>query len=183
MPSRLGVHPGLNQQGGVAFRPGTTRTIAGSGRPGWASLLDGSLDQRAIRSARNLLLRHRPAERQHHGNFSAKRPATSKCSAGRGLASPAGPDSSMVRTVGPPSGVRTLPPQPDRALSAWAMVAVFMVVRLRLARCGGGDRARLYALFNLAIYALIPVTLTLPGIAVSSLVWAWRWIANVCMIF
>jgi len=44
-------------------------------------------------------------------------------------------------------------------------VAVFMVVVYRLPGFVSVLALSLYALFNLAIYALIPVTLTLPGIA------------------
>jgi preprotein translocase subunit SecD len=51
------------------------------------------------------------------------------------------------------------------ALSGLALVAVFMVVVYRLPGLVSVLALSLYALFNLAIYALIPVTLSLPGIA------------------
>jgi preprotein translocase subunit SecD len=44
-------------------------------------------------------------------------------------------------------------------------VAVFMVLAYRLPGVVAVMALSLYALFNLAVYALIPVTLTLPGIA------------------
>ena len=51
------------------------------------------------------------------------------------------------------------------ALSGLALVAVFMVVVYRLPGVVAVLALALYALFNLAMYSLIPVTLTLPGIA------------------
>ena len=51
------------------------------------------------------------------------------------------------------------------ALSGLALVAVFMMVAYRLPGVVAVLALSLYALFNLAVYALIPVTLTLPGIA------------------
>jgi preprotein translocase subunit SecD len=45
------------------------------------------------------------------------------------------------------------------------LVALFMVLVYRLPGVVAVLALSLYALFNLAIYALIPVTLTLPGIA------------------
>jgi preprotein translocase subunit SecD len=51
------------------------------------------------------------------------------------------------------------------ALSGLGLVAVFMVVVYRLPGVVSVVALSLYSLFNLAIYALIPVTLTLPGIA------------------
>lgn len=51
------------------------------------------------------------------------------------------------------------------ALSGLLLVAVFMVVVYRLAGVVAVFALSLYGLFNLAAYALIPVTLTLPGIA------------------
>jgi preprotein translocase subunit SecD len=50
-------------------------------------------------------------------------------------------------------------------LAGLALVAVFMVVVYRLPGVVAVVSLSLYALFNLAVYALIPVTLTLPGIA------------------
>jgi preprotein translocase subunit SecD len=50
-------------------------------------------------------------------------------------------------------------------LAGLGLVGVFMVVVYRLAGVVAVVALALYALFNLALYALIPVTLTLPGIA------------------
>jgi preprotein translocase subunit SecD len=70
-----------------------------------------------------------------------------------------------VRTVGPSLGAENVRTSLIAALTGLFLVAVFMVVVYRLAGVVAVLALSLYALFNLAIYALIPVTLTLPGIA------------------
>jgi preprotein translocase subunit SecD len=70
-----------------------------------------------------------------------------------------------VRTVGPSLGAQNVRTSLVAALSGLALVAVFMVFTYRLAGLVAVIALSLYALFNLAVYALIPVTLTLPGIA------------------
>ena len=70
-----------------------------------------------------------------------------------------------VRTVGPSLGAENIRTSLAAGLVGLALVAVFMVVVYRLAGLVAVISLSLYALFNLAIYALIPVTLSLPGIA------------------
>jgi preprotein translocase subunit SecD len=70
-----------------------------------------------------------------------------------------------VRTVGPSLGAENIRSSLIAALSGLALVAVFMVVVYRLPGVVSVLARSLYALFNLAVYALIPVTLSLPGIA------------------
>jgi preprotein translocase subunit SecD len=70
-----------------------------------------------------------------------------------------------VRTVGPSLGAENVRSSLFAALLGLALVAVFMVLTYRLAGLVAVIALSLYALFNLAVYALIPVTLTLPGIA------------------
>ena len=70
-----------------------------------------------------------------------------------------------VRTVGPSLGAENIRTSLLAALSGLLLVAVFMVVVYRLAGVVAVFALSLYGLFNLAAYALIPVTLTLPGIA------------------
>ena len=70
-----------------------------------------------------------------------------------------------VRTIGPTLGAENIRRSLMAALSGLALVAVFMVVAYRLPGVVAVVALSLYALFNLAVYALIPVTLTLPGIA------------------
>ena len=70
-----------------------------------------------------------------------------------------------VRTIGPTLGAENIRRSLVAALSGLAFVAVFMVIAYRLPGVVAVVALSLYALFNLAMYALIPVTLTLPGIA------------------
>ena len=70
-----------------------------------------------------------------------------------------------VRTIGPSLGAENIRSSLAAGLSGLALVAVFMVVTYRLPGVVAVLSLSLYALFNLAVYALIPVTLTLPGIA------------------
>ena len=70
-----------------------------------------------------------------------------------------------VRTIGPSLGAENIRTSLVAGLAGLALVAVFMVVVYRLPGVVAVISLSLYALFNLAVYALIPVTLTLPGIA------------------
>ncbi|MBL6739678.1 MAG: protein translocase subunit SecD [Synechococcus sp. BS301-5m-G54] len=70
-----------------------------------------------------------------------------------------------VRTIGPTLGAENIRRSLVAALSGLALVAVFMVFVYRLPGGVAVAALSLYALFNLAIYTLLPVTLTLPGIA------------------
>jgi preprotein translocase subunit SecD len=70
-----------------------------------------------------------------------------------------------VRTVGPSLGAANIRRSLVAGVSGLALVGVFMAVVYRLPGLVSVVALSLYALFNLAIYALIPVTLTLPGIA------------------
>jgi preprotein translocase subunit SecD len=70
-----------------------------------------------------------------------------------------------VRTVGPSLGADNVRTSLAAGLAGLALVGVFMVIVYRLPGVVAVVALALYALFNLALYALIPVTLTLPGIA------------------
>jgi preprotein translocase subunit SecD len=70
-----------------------------------------------------------------------------------------------VRTIGPSLGAENIRTSLLAALTGLLLVAVFMVLVYRLAGVVAVIALSLYGLFNLAAYALIPVTLTLPGIA------------------
>jgi preprotein translocase subunit SecD len=70
-----------------------------------------------------------------------------------------------VRSIGPSLGAENIRTSLTAALAGLGLVALFMVVVYRLPGVVSVLALSLYALFNLAIYALIPVTLTLPGIA------------------
>jgi preprotein translocase subunit SecD len=70
-----------------------------------------------------------------------------------------------VRTVGPSLGAENVRTSLVAGLAGLALVGVFMVIVYRLPGVVAVVALALYSLFNLALYALIPVTLTLPGIA------------------
>lgn len=69
------------------------------------------------------------------------------------------------RSVGPTLGAANIRNSLVAAGSGTLLVGVFMVIIYRLPGAVAVVALLLYALFNLAIYALVPVTLTLPGIA------------------
>jgi len=70
-----------------------------------------------------------------------------------------------VRSIGPSLGAENVRTSLVAALSGLALVAVFMVVVYRLPGVVSVLALALYSLFNLGVYSLIPVTLSLPGIA------------------
>ncbi|MFN6337723.1 MAG: protein translocase subunit SecD [Cyanobacteriota bacterium] len=70
-----------------------------------------------------------------------------------------------VRTVGPSLGAANIRRSLLAGLAGLGLVGLFMAVVYRLPGMVSVVALSLYALFNLAIYALVPVTLTLPGIA------------------
>ena len=70
-----------------------------------------------------------------------------------------------VRSIGPSLGAENVRTSLLAALSGLALVALFMVVVYRLPGVVSVLALSLYSLFNLGIYTLIPVTLSLPGIA------------------
>ncbi len=69
------------------------------------------------------------------------------------------------RTIGATLGAENVQRSLSAGLFGLALVALFMVVVYRLPGFVAVVALALYSLFNLALYALIPVTLTLPGIA------------------
>jgi len=69
------------------------------------------------------------------------------------------------RSVGPTLGAENVRNSLIAAILGIVLVGIFMVVIYRLPGFIAVLALCLYALFNLAVYALIPVTLTLPGIA------------------
>ena len=70
-----------------------------------------------------------------------------------------------VRTVGPSLGAANIRRSLVAGLAGLALVGLFMAVVYRLPGVVSVVALSLYSLFNLALYAMIPVTLTLPGIA------------------
>ena len=70
-----------------------------------------------------------------------------------------------VKTIGPSLGLENIRRSFVASLSGLLLVTIFMLIIYRLAGLVAVMALSLYALFNLAIYSIIPVTLTLPGMA------------------
>ena len=152
----------FNSEGGRKFAA-LTQSIAGSGR-----LLGIVLDGRSISEA-SVGPEFKPAgitggSASITGNFNAEEARDLEVQL-RGGSLPLPVKLIEVRTVGPSLGAENIRSSLVAALSGLALVAVFMVVVYRLPGLVSVVALSLYALFNLAIYALIPVTLSLPGIA------------------
>ena len=152
----------FNSEGGKKFAE-LTQGIAGTGR-----LLGIVLDGRSISEA-SVGPEFKPAGitgggASITGNFSAEEARDLEVQL-RGGSLPLPVKLIEVRTVGPSLGAENIRSSLLAALSGLALVAVFMVVVYRLPGLVSVLALSLYALFNLAIYSLIPVTLTLPGIA------------------
>ena len=153
---------GFNREGGEKFAA-LTQKIAGTGR-----LLGIVLDGRSISEA-TVGPEFRAAgiaggAASITGNFTAEEARDLEVQL-RGGSLPLPVKIVEVRTVGPTLGAENIRSSLVAGIAGLLLVAVFMVVVYRLPGVVAVVALSLYALFNLAIYALIPVTLTLPGIA------------------
>ena len=152
----------FTKEGGDKFA-NLTQSIAGSGR-----LLGIVLDGRSISEA-SVGPEFKAAgitggSASITGNFTAEQARDLEVQL-RGGSLPLPVKILEVRTVGPSLGLENIRTSLIAALTGLALVAVFMVIVYRLAGIVAVIALSLYGLFNLAVYALIPVTLTLPGIA------------------
>ena len=71
----------------------------------------------------------------------------------------------QVKTIGPTLGAENIKRSLSAAFSGLVLVTLFMILNYRLAGFVAVTSLSLYSLFNITIYSLLPVTLTLPGIA------------------
>ncbi|QCH14098.1 protein translocase subunit SecD [Synechococcus sp. CB0101] len=152
----------FNTDGGRKFAE-LTQGIAGTGR-----LLGIVLDGRSISEA-SVGPEFKPAgitggAASITGNFSAEEARDLEVQL-RGGSLPLPVKVIEQRTIGATLGAENVQRSLSAGLFGLALVAVFMVVMYRLPGFVAVVALALYALFNLALYALIPVTLTLPGIA------------------
>ncbi|WP_269605500.1 protein translocase subunit SecD [Prochlorococcus marinus] len=83
----------------------------------------------------------------------------------RGGALPLPIDIVQIRTIGPSLGTQNIRLSLFAALTGLLFVGVFMIFIYKLAGFVAVLALSFYSLFTLSIYALLPVTLTLPGIA------------------
>ena len=161
-PNNWEVTLNFDSEGAEAFAD-LTKSIAGTRR-----LLAITLDDRLI-SAASVGPQFKSAgisggAASISGSFSAEEARELEVKI-RGGSLPLPVEVIEVRTIGPTLGAENIRRSLFAALSGLALVAIFMVVAYRLAGAVAVVALSLYALFNLALYALIPVTLTLPGIA------------------
>lgn len=152
----------FNREGGEAFAK-LTQSIAGSNRL-LGIVLDGRSISEASVSKEFAVAGITGGSASITGNFTPEEARDLEVQL-RGGSLPLPVKIVEVRTVGPMLGAENIRTSLVAALSGLVLVAMFMVVVYRLPGAVAVAALSLYALFNLAIYALIPVTLTLPGIA------------------
>ncbi len=153
---------GFNREGGEKFAA-LTQSIAGTNRV-LGIVLDGRSISEATVSDQFKVAGITGGSASISGNFSAEEARDLEVQL-RGGSLPLPVKIVEVRTVGPSLGAENIRSSLVAGLSGLVLVAVFMAVVYRLPGMVAVVALSLYALFNLAIYALIPVTLTLPGIA------------------
>ncbi|MEA5390487.1 protein translocase subunit SecD [Cyanobium gracile UHCC 0139] len=153
---------GFNREGGEKFAA-LTQSIAGTNRV-LGIVLDGRSISEASVGEQFKVAGITGGSASITGNFSAEEARDLEVQL-RGGSLPLPVKIVEVRTVGPSLGAENIRSSLVAGLSGLALVAVFMVVVYRLPGMVAVVALSLYALFNLAIYALLPVTLTLPGIA------------------
>ena len=83
----------------------------------------------------------------------------------RGGALPLPIDIIQIRSIGPSLGTQNIRLSLFAALTGLFFVGIFMIIIYKLAGFVAVLALSFYSLFTLSIYALLPVTLTLPGIA------------------
>ena len=152
----------FNAEGAQAFAS-LTKSIAGTGRL-LGIFLDGRPISEASVSSQYEVAGITGGNAEISGNFNADTARELEVQLNGG-ALPLPVKILQVRTIGPSLGAENVQRSLIAALSGLALVAVFMLLIYRLAGLVAVIALSLYALFNLAVYALIPVTLTLPGLA------------------
>ena len=152
----------FNREGGEKFAS-LTQSIAGTGRV-LGIVLDGRSISEATVGPEFKAAGIAGGSASITGNFSSEESRELEVQL-RGGSLPLPVKIIEVRTVGPSLGADNVRRSLAAGLAGLALVGVFMVVMYRLPGLVSVLALALYSLFNLAIYALIPVTLSLPGIA------------------
>ena len=152
----------FNSEGGDKFAD-LTKSIAGTDRL-LGIFLDGSPISEASVGSQFKVAGITGGNAEITGRFSAEE-ANDLAELINGGALPLPVEILQVRTIGPSLGAENVQRSLVAALSGLALVTVFMVLIYRLAGAVAVVALALYALFNLSVYSLIGVTLTLPGIA------------------
>ena len=152
----------FSQEGAEKFAD-LTKSIAGTNRL-LGIVLDGSSISEASVGAQFKTAGITGGAATISGNFSAEDARDLEVQL-RGGALPLPVNILQIRTIGPSLGLENIKRSLVAALSGLLMVALFMLLIYRLPGLVAVVSLSLYALFNLSIYTLLPVTLTLPGIA------------------
>jgi preprotein translocase subunit SecD len=152
----------FNREGGEKFAR-LTQSIAGSGRM-LGIVLDGRSISEATVGPEFKAAGISGGGATITGNFSADAARELEVQL-RGGSLPLPVKIIEVRTIGPSLGAENIRTSLTAALSGLALVGVFMVFVYRLPGLVSVLALSLYSLYNLAVYALIPVTLSLAGIA------------------
>ena len=152
----------FNAEGGEKFAQ-LTQSIAGTGRL-LGIVLDGDPISEATVGPQYKAAGISGGTASISGNFTAEDARDLEVQL-RGGSLPLPVEILEVRTIGPSLGAENVRRSLIAALSGLVLVGLFMLLVYRLAGGVAVLALSLYALFNLAVYALIPVTLTLPGIA------------------
>ena len=152
----------FNPEGGDKFAE-LTKSIAGTDRL-LGIFLDGSPISEASVGSQFKVAGITGGNAEITGRFSAEE-ANDLAELINGGALPLPVKILQERTIGPSLGAENVQRSLVAALSGLALVTVFMVLIYRLAGAVAVVALALYALFNLSVYSLIGVTLTLPGIA------------------
>jgi|TARA_Y100000589_G_scaffold115647_1_gene109665 preprotein translocase subunit SecD len=152
----------FNAEGGEKFAE-LTQSIAGTRRL-LGIVLDGELISEASVGPQYKAAGISGGTASISGNFTAEAARDLEVQL-RGGSLPLPVEILEVRTIGPSLGAENVRRSLIAALSGLVLVGLFMLLIYRLAGAVAVMALSLYALFNLAVYALIPVTLTLPGIA------------------
>jgi preprotein translocase subunit SecD len=153
---------GFNREGGEKFAA-LTQSIAGSGRV-LGIVLDGRSISEATVGPQFKAAGIAGGAASITGNFSSEEARDLEVQL-RGGSLPLPVKIVEVRSIGPSLGADNIRTSLLAGLSGLLMVALFMILVYRLPGLVAVIALSLYSLFNLAIYALIPVILTLPGIA------------------
>ena len=153
---------GFNREGGEKFAS-LTQSIAGTGRV-LGIVLDGRSISEATVGPEFKAAGIAGGSASITGNYSAEEARDLEVQL-RGGSLPLPVKIVEVRTVGPSLGAENIRTSLVAGLAGLLLVALFMIVTYRLPGVVAVLALSLYSLFNLAVYALIPVTLTLPGIA------------------
>ena len=153
---------GFNREGGDKFAS-LTQSIAGTGRV-LGIVLDGRSISEATVGPEFKAAGIAGGSASITGNYTAEEARDLEVQL-RGGSLPLPVKIVEVRTVGPSLGAENIRTSLIAGIAGLLLVALFMVVMYRLPGVVAVLALSLYSLFNLAIYALIPVTLTLPGIA------------------